>query len=103
MDLLFHQSVMPGSQEPLKDQEVLAQYRQEQSARQQAQQMPPPKPQEGAAKNPHVTTFSDPIVAALNRAESKTLPPLEGGAGVQLGGPVASAGLNDNNGSLNQT
>ena len=28
--------------------------------------MPPPTPQEGAAKNPHVAKFSDPVVAALN-------------------------------------
>ena len=96
----------------LLDQEVLALQHQELAACQQAsqqvpQQVPqhqPPKSKKGVPKALPFSRFSDPIVNALGKADSETSPPQQGGSRGQGVGPaLTSAGLNDNNESLNQT
>ena len=58
------------------------------------------QPKTGARRR----TRFDPVVRALEAAETETSPPQDGGSGVQGGGPaLISSGLNDNNESLNQT
>ena len=62
------------------------------------QQVPQPK------TGPRCKTRFDPVVRALECAETETSPSKDGGSGVQGGGPaLISSGLNDNNESLNQT
>ena len=118
-----HQAATPVKQRMLTEQEVLAMQLQEQVARQQAllhaqqqqqgqQQTPLQAPQQVSQQVPQIqpkkgtqrVTRFDPVVRALENAESETSPPKDGGSGVQGGGPViTSSGLNENNESLNQT